>query len=328
MTVLRLLTCALLSLCLACMPAAAQAPSGQAWPSRPIRILVPYAAGGAMDVLARLLAAKMQEQMGTPVIVENRSGAGGNIGADAVAKAAPDGYTILFNINGHAIAPAIYKTLPFNPDKDFAPITQLFTTATAFVVLPSLPVRSFQDFVALAKSKPGDLNYGSTGVGNSLHLTMELLMRETSMKMTMVPFRGDAPLFQGFMSNDVQAAVVPTVAAKQQMDAGIIRILGVSSTQRMAGLPDIPTIREQGLPNFESTGWMALFAPAGTPRPIIERLAQEARTAVMAPEMAPRFLSFGVDPVAQGPEALDALYKADRIKFQRIIKEANIALQD
>ena len=328
MSVSRLLMGALLSLCLACVPAAAQAPSGPAWPNRPIRILVPYAAGGAMDVLARLLAAKLQEQMGTPVIVENRSGAGGNIGADAVAKAAPDGYTILFNINGHAIAPAIYKSLPFNPDKDFLPITQLFSTATAFVVLPSLPVKSFQEFVALAKSRPGDLNYGSTGVGNSLHLTMELLMRETGMKMTMVPFRGDAPLFQGFMSNDVQAAVVPTVAAKQQMDAGIIRILGVSSTQRMAGLPDIPTIREQGLPNFESTGWMALFAPAGTPRPIIERLASEARTAVMAPDMAPRFLNFGVDPVAQGPEALDALYKADRIKFEKIVKEANITLQD
>ena len=158
MSALRLLMGALLSLCLACLPAAAQGPAGPAWPNRPIRILVPYAAGGAMDVLARLLAAKLQEQMGTPVIVENRSGAGGNIGADAVAKAAPDGYTILFNIKGHAIAPAIYKSLPFNPDKDFLPITQLFSTATAFVVLPSLPVKSFQDFVALAKSRPGDLN--------------------------------------------------------------------------------------------------------------------------------------------------------------------------
>ena len=328
MSVSRLLMGALLSLCLACVPAAAQAPSGPAWPNRPIRILVPYAAGGAMDVLARLIASKLQEQMGTPVIVENRSGAGGNIGADAVAKAAPDGYTILFNINGHAIAPAIYKSLPFNPDKDFLPITQLFSTATAFVVLPSLPVKSFQEFVALAKSRPGDLNYGSTGVGNSLHLTMELLMRETGMKMTMVPFRGDAPLFQGFMSNDVQAAVVPTVAAKQQMDSGIIRVLGVSSAQRLAAMPDVHTIKEQGLPDFESTGWMGLFAPAGTPRPIIERLAQEARTAIMAPDMTPRFVSFGVEPIAQGPEAFDAVYKADRIKFEKIVKEANISLQD
>ena len=141
MSALRLLMGAMLSLCLACLPAAAQGP---AWPNRPIRVLVPYAAGGAMDVLARLLAAKLQEQMGTPVIVENRSGAGGNIGADAVAKAAPDGYTILFNINGHAIAPAIYKSLPFNPDKDFLPITQLFSTATAFVVLPSLPTQAIE----------------------------------------------------------------------------------------------------------------------------------------------------------------------------------------
>jgi len=323
MHMFRLLTGALLALCLACPPAAAQA-----WPNRPIRIIVPYAAGGAMDILARLLSTKLQEQMGTPVLVENRSGAGGNMGADAVAKSAPDGYTILFNINGHAIAPAIYKSLPFNPDKDFAPITQLFSTATAFVVLPSLPVRSFQEFVTLAKSRPGALNYGSTGIGNSLHLTMELLMRETDMKMTMVPFRGDAPLFQSFMSNDVQAAVVPTVAARQQMDSGIIRVLGVSSAKRLAAMSDIPTIQEQGLPNFESTGWMGLFAPAGTPRPIIERLANEARTAIMAPDMTPRFVSFGVEPVAQGPEAMDAVYKADRIKFEKIVKEANIALQD
>ena len=328
MHILRLLTGALLALCLACPPVSAQAPSAQTWPNRPIRIIVPYAAGGAMDILARLLSTKLQEQMGTPVLVENRSGAGGNMGADAVAKSAPDGYTILFNINGHAIAPAIYKSLPFNPDKDFAPITQLFSTATAFVVLPSLPVRSFAEFVTLAKSRPGAMNYGSTGIGNSLHLTMELLMRETGMKMTMVPFRGDAPLFQGFMTNDVQAAVVPTVAARQQMDAGIIRVLGVSSAQRLAAMPDIPTIREQGLPNFESTGWMGLFAPAGTPRPIIDRLVTEARAAIMAPDMTPRFASFGVEPVINGPEAFDAVYRADRIKFERIVKEANISLQD
>ena len=156
----RLVTGALLGLCLACLPVVAQTSSAPPWPNRPIRIIVPYAAGGAMDILARLLSTKLQEQMGTPVLVENRSGAGGNMGADAVAKAAPDGYTILFNINGHAIAPAIYKSLPFDPDKDFIPVTQLVSTATAFVVQPSLPVKNFQEFIALAKSKPGVLNYG------------------------------------------------------------------------------------------------------------------------------------------------------------------------
>jgi tripartite-type tricarboxylate transporter receptor subunit TctC len=323
MRMLRLFAGFLLALCLISLPAFAQN-----WPSRPIRIIVPYAAGGATDVFARLVASKLQEQLGTPVVVENRAGAGGNIGADAVAKSAPDGYTLLLNINGHAIAPAIYKSLPFDPDKDFIPVTQMASTATAFVVQPNLPVKNFQEFVALAKSRPGDLNYGSTGIGNSLHLTMELLMRDTGIKMEMVPFRGDAPLFQAFMSGDVHAAVVPTSGAKPHLDSGVVRALGVTSAQRVAAMPEIPTLVEQGLPEFVVSGWIGLFAPAGVPRPIIERLAKEVRTGIMAPDMAPRLLSFGLEPTADGPEAFGERYKADRIKFQKIVKEANIALQD
>ena len=328
MSVLRLLTGVFLALCLACPPAAAQAPAAQAWPTRPIRIIVPYVAGGATDVFARLVAAKLQDQLGTPVIIENRGGAGGNIGTDVVAKSAPDGYTLLLNINGHAIAPAIYKSLPFDPDKDFIPVTQMVATATAFVVQPSLPVKNFQEFIALAKSKPGVLNYGSTGIGNALHLTMELLMRDTGIKMEMVPFRGDAPLFQGFMSGDVHAAVVPTAGAKQHIDSGVVRAIGVTSARRVAAMADVPTLVEQGLPDFVVSGWIGLFAPAGTPRPIIERLAKEVRIAIMAPDMEPRLFSFGLEPAVDGPEAFGERYKADRIKFQRIIKEANIAQQD
>ena len=323
MRMMRLLAGFLLVLCLNSLPAFAQN-----WPSRPIRIIVPYAAGGATDVFARLVASKLQEQLGTPVVVENRAGAGGNIGADTVAKSAPDGYTLLLNINGHAIAPAIYKTLPFDPDKDFAAITQLVSTATTFVALPSLPVKNFGEFVALAKARPGALNYGSTGVGNSLHLTMELLMRDTGMKLEMVPFRGDAPLIQAFMSGDIQAAVIPSSAAKPQVDAGVVRALGVTSAKRIGAMPDVPTLAEQGLPDFTVSGWMGLFAPASTPAPIIERLAQETRTAMLAPDMAPRLATFGMEAAVFGPQAMDALYKADRAKFQKIVKEANIALQD
>ena len=323
MRILRLVSGFLLALCLISLPAYAQT-----WPSRPVRLIVPYAAGGATDVFARLVAGKLQDQLGTPVMVENRAGAGGNIGADAVAKAAPDGYTILFNINGHAIAPAIYKSLPFDPDKDFLPITQLVSTATAFVVAPSMPAKTFGEFVALAKARPGALNYGSTGIGNSLHLTMELVMRDTGIAMTQVPFRGDAPLIQGFMSGDIQAAVIPTAAARPHIDSGIVRALGVTSARRVGSMADVPTLAEQGLPDFAVSGWMGLFAPAGTPRPIIERLAQEARIAILAPDMAPKLASFGVDAAAFGPEAFGELYKSDRAKFQRIVKEANIALQD
>ncbi len=323
MRLMRLYAGLLLAFCLMSLPL-----SAQTWPSRPIRLIVPYAAGGATDVFARLVAGKLQEQLGTPVIVENRAGAGGNIGADAVAKATPDGYTLLFNINGHAIAPAIYKSLPFDPDKDFLPITQLVSTATAFVAAPTLPVKNFAEFVALAKARPGALNYGSTGIGNSLHLTMELVMRDTGIAMTQVPFRGDAPLIQAFMSGDIHAAVIPTAAARPQMDSGVVKALGVTSAKRVGSMSDVPTLAEQGLPDFAVSGWMGLFAPAGTPRPIIERVAQEARIAMASPDMAPRLASFGVEAAAFGPEAFGELYKADRAKFQRIVKEANIALQD
>ena len=182
--------------------------------------------------------------------------------------------------------------------------------------------------VTYAKANPGKVNHGVSALGNLDHLAIEILMRDTGMKMEMVPFRGDAPLFQGFMSGDVHAAVVPTTGAKPHLDSGVVRALGVTSAQRLAAMPDIPTLAEQGLPDFVMSGWMGLFAPAGVPRPIIERLAKEARIAIMAPDMAPRLLSFGLEAAVDGPEAFGERYRADRIKFQRIIKEANIALQD
>ena len=316
-----------LALAIAAVAAVPEA-SAQGWPNRPIQLIVPYAAGGATDVFARLVAGKLQEQMKVPVIVDDRTGAGGNIGANVVAKAAPDGYTLLFNINGHAIAPAIYKSLPFDPDKDFIAITQLVSTATVLVVHPSVPAKTFQEFVALAKAKPGALNYGSTGIGNSLHLTMEMLMRETGTQMQMVPFRGDAPLFQGIMSGEIQVAVVPTAAAKPHIESGVVRALGVTSAKRVASMPDVPTLAEQGVEGFAVSGWMGLFAPAGTPRDIVERLAAEAKTVILSADMAPRMASFGVEPAANGPEAFAALYRSDRAKFQRIVKEANIPLQE
>jgi tripartite-type tricarboxylate transporter receptor subunit TctC len=300
----------------------------QDFPTKPIRMIVPYVAGGATDALARLFAAKFQGQMKVAVIIENRAGAGGNIGTDAVAKSAPDGYTVLFNINGQAISPSIYKSLPFDADRDFIRVTQLVSTSTVVVVNPKVPARNLQELVALAKSKPGVLNYGSTGIGNSLHLSMELLKRETGTDIQMVPFRGDAPLFQSLLTGDIEIALVPTSAAKPQIEAGSVVAIGITTAKRSPTLPDVPTIAEQGLPDFIVSGWMGLFLPAGTPKDIVERYWLETRSAIEAPDMLERLATMELQPVGSSPQEFDAVYYADRARFAKVIKEANIPLQE
>ncbi|MDH7796545.1 MULTISPECIES: tripartite tricarboxylate transporter substrate binding protein [unclassified Beijerinckia] len=310
------------------MAAMAGAAVAQTFPDRPIRMIVPYVAGGATDASARLFAAKLQEQMKVAVIIENRAGAGGNVGSDAVAKAAPDGYTILFNINGQAISPSIYKSLPFDADKDFIRVTQLVATSTVIVVHPKVPAKNLQELVALAKAKPGVLNYGSTGIGNSLHLTMELLKKETGTDIQMVPFRGDAPLFQSLLTGDIEIALVPTSATKPHIESGAVRAIGITTAQRTPSMPDVPTIAEQGLPNFIVAGWMGLFLPAKTPRAIVDRYWREAKTTLEAPDMKERLATMELQPVGNTPEEFDKVYFDDRARFARVIKEANIPQQD
>ncbi|MDF2120563.1 tripartite tricarboxylate transporter substrate binding protein [Roseiarcaceae bacterium H3SJ34-1] len=310
------------------MATAGHAGAQQDFPNKPIRMIVPYVAGGATDALARLFAAKFQSQMKVAVIIENRAGAGGNIGTDAVAKSAPDGYTVLFNINGQAISPSIYKSLPFDADRDFIRVTQLVSTSTVVVVNPKVPARNLKELVALAKSKPGVLNYGSTGIGNSLHLSMELLKRETGTDIQMVPFRGDAPLFQSLLTGDIEIALVPTSAAKPQIEAGSVAAIGITTAKRSPTLPDVPTIAEQGLPDFIVSGWMGLFLPAGTPHDIVERYWLETRSAIEAPDMLERLAAMELQPVGSSPQEFDAVYFADRERFAKVIKEANIPLQE
>ncbi len=300
----------------------------QAWPARQITMVVPYLAGGATDALARIVAAKLQEQLKVPVVIENKGGAGGNLGTNSVAKAAPDGYTILFNINGHAISPAIYKSLPYDADKDFVRVTQLVSTASVLIIDPKLPARNFQEFIALARANPNKYNYGSTGVGNSLHLTMELIKKETGTDIEMVPFRGDAPLFTAMFASELQVAVVPMVSGKPHIDSGAVRAIGVTTARRVASLPDVPTIAEQGLPGFELAGWMGLFAPAGTPAAIVDRLWKESKIAIESRDIAPVLANLALIPVASSPAEFDAAYLADREKFTRIIRDAKIPQQD
>ncbi|HEY2228520.1 MAG TPA: tripartite tricarboxylate transporter substrate-binding protein, partial [Xanthobacteraceae bacterium] len=222
----------------------------QGFPNRPLRIIVPFAAGGAVDDLARMVGAKLAASFHQPVVVENHAGAGGNLGADIVAQSAPDGYTILQTTNGQAISPAIYRALPFDAVADFIPVTQLVASTLVLVADPSLPVASTRDLIALARSAPGKLNYGSSGVGNPLHLTMEMIKFAAGIEIEPVPYRGDAQINTALMAGEVEVAVVPLATSLPLIAAGRLHALAVTSARRSAALPDVPTIAESGVPGF------------------------------------------------------------------------------
>ncbi len=302
--------------------------AAQAWPSKPIRIIVPFPPGGSVDAFGRVFAARLSDQLKTPVVIDNRGGAGGNVGANMVAKSPADGYTLLLHTNGQAISPAIYKSLPFDPISDFSRVAELATTSTVIVVNNALPVKTFQEFVAYARANPGKLNYGSTGVGNALHLTMEMVKHATGISVEMVPFTGDAPLFTALIGGEIQAALVPTTASKSHIDAGAIRAIAVTTAARVPTMPTIPTIMEQGLPDFSVTGWLGLFAPGGTPREVVDRLARESLDAVASKELKEPLANLTLDPASAGPDAFDKIYRADVARFKQVVKDANIPLQE
>ena len=302
--------------------------SAQTYPGKPIRIVVPFAAGDAVDTLARLIGAKLTEALGQPVIVENRAGAGGNLAADAVAKSAPDGYTILLTTNGHAIAPAVYRALSFDPVKDFVPVTQLVASSLLLVTASKLPVASTQELIALAKSKPGRLNYGSTGIGNPLHLTMEMLKSAAGIDVVAVPYKGDAPLNTALIAGEVDMAIVPLATARPHVESGAIRALAVTGAARTALLPNLPTVAESALPGFDSSSWQGFFVPARTPPDVVALIQRETAKILHSPDFRERLKTFGNEPVGSTPEAFDARFRADLAKFARIVAEAKIPTQD
>jgi tripartite-type tricarboxylate transporter receptor subunit TctC len=319
------IACAVIAGTLTLAPPAAVA---QPYPSKPIRVIVPFAAGGAVDALARMLAAKVQDSVGQPVIVENRAGAGGTTGAAEVAKAPPDGYTILQNTNGQAISPALYRSLPFDTLKDFIAVTQLVGTSTVLVATPKLPARSAKELIALAKTKPGGLNYGMTGVGNSLHLTMEMFKRAAGIDIQAIPYRGDAPLNTALIAGEVDVAIVPIATIVPLIEAGRVRALAVNSAQRSHVLPDVPTVAEDAIPGFEAAGWQGWFVPAETPRDMVATIQREVAKAINAPDMQERLKAMGNDPVGSTSAEFEAKFKADMEKFAKVVKEANIPAQN
>ncbi len=299
----------------------------QDFPNRPIRIMVPFAPGGGVDTMARALGAKMSESLKQPVVVDHRPGAGGTLGADAVAKAAPDGYTILLTVSGLAAAPSLYKSLPFDPLKDLTPVTQVAASTLLLVVTPKLPAKTTQELVALAKAKPGALNYGSSGVGAPLHLTMEIFKHSAGIDIVHIPFRGDAPLNTALIAGDVQVAFIPTSTGEPLATAGRMRALGVIGTKRAAALPNVPTIAEAGVRGLEGTSWYGVFAPAKTPRAIVDTLAREVGKAVRSPEVADRIRLQGNEAVGSTPDEFAALFRADVARFAKIVAIAGIPKQ-
>jgi len=278
--------------------------------------------------LGRLIGMKLGEALGQPLIIENRAGAGGNIAPDVVAKSPPDGYSILQTTNGIAISPSLYKSLPFDVNKDFVAVTQLVQSQLILAANPKFAANTVSEMVALAKANPGSFNYGSTGIGNPLHLTMEMLKSAAGIELVHVPFKGDAPLLQSLIAGDVQVACVPFATTLPHIQAGTLRALAVTTAQRVAVLSDVPTVAESGFPGFESSSWQGWFVPAGTPHDVVMKLNSYGRKALEAPDVIEKLKSFGNVSVGSSPEEFDAFFKADVAKFAKVVKEANIPQQD
>src|SRR5258708_16839888 len=272
----------------------------QSYPARPVRMVVPFAAGGAVDTVARAVGQKLIETWKQPMLVENRPGAGGNIAADHVAKAPGDGYTLLITTQGFAISPGLYKKLPFDATRDFAPVTQLTSSFVVLVANPQLPAASARDLIALAKSRPGAINYGSTGIGAPPHLLGELLKNMTGTDMLHVPDKGDAPLSHALLAGEVHLAFMPLAGVLPHIRSGRLRALGVSGKARSATLPEVPTLTEAGIP-FEFTGWLGVFSPAGPPRVLLFPVQPYIAQALVAPDMRQRWSPRGLRPVVSTP---------------------------
>jgi tripartite-type tricarboxylate transporter receptor subunit TctC len=297
----------------------------QDFPSRTIKLIVPTGAGGVTDILARLVGNSISEQLGQPVIIENRTGAGGTIGTRAVAQAEPDGYTLLMAFPSHAANPALYANLPYDSEKDFTPISMVTRVSEILLVPNSSPATSVTEFVALARKQ--ELNYASVGVGSLAHLSTELFLSSAGVKMTHIPYRGVPQAQQAVMTGEVAAFFDTPVTALPQIRAGTVRALGISTNRRLAVAPDIPTIAEAGLPGYEVVGWNGVLAPANTPRPIIDKLNTAIQQALKTPEMVKLLTEQGIEPAGNSPEQFAIAMHADIEKWKRVCREAGIKPQ-
>lgn len=296
----------------------------QDYPIKPIRMVVPFPPGGATDILARILGQELNEGLGEPVVVDNRPGAGGNIGARLAAKAPTDGYTLFICAVGVTISPSIYSKLGYDPVKDFAPVALVASVPLVVVVHPPLPVNSIQELIGLAKSQPGKLNYASGGVGTSGHLATELFKSMTGVNMTHIPYKGGGPAVTAILGGETKVFFAGMPPALPHVKAGKLRPLGVTSVKRFPGLPDVPTAIEAGLAGFEADNWHGILVPTGTPRSVVRKLNAETVRALKRPEVKAAFGEAGAVPLASTPEQFAAYIRAEVKKWAKVVKDAQI----
>ena len=322
----RISTVATLAAALAAMllePTAAQA-QASTYPDRPIRFLVPYPPGGGTDVIARIVQERFQVALGQPVVIENKGGAGGSVGTDVVAKAAPDGYTVLFTLSSHTINPAIFPKLPFDTLKDFEPVGTVASLPQILVANPQFAPNTVAELIALAKAKPATLAFASVGNGSPGHLAGEMFKIRTGTLMTHIPYRGGGPAVTDVMGGQVPLLWVSIPAAAQFVKTGKLKALGVSTLKRSAAFPDVPTLVEAGVADFEVDSWYAMFVPAKTPQAVIDKLNRALNVVVSDPVIRDRLLAQGSEGVGGTPEALAQLIAAELPKWAKLAKDANI----
>ncbi|OGA23672.1 MAG: hypothetical protein A3I02_16040 [Betaproteobacteria bacterium RIFCSPLOWO2_02_FULL_67_26] len=312
----------LLAACVA-LPAS-PALSAERYPQKPVRLLIPFAPGGGTDILARAVSDKLSAALGTSIVIENRPGAGSTLGGGLVARAAPDGYTFLFTSASYTFAPNFYRDLPYDPLKDFKPVTMFGSSPSILIVHPSLPAKSVKELLALARKRPGDIYYASAGRGSNIHLTTELFLYMAKIKLTQVPYKGGGPAQIAVMSGEAQM-VMPAISSPLPfVKSGRLRALGVSSKKRSVLLPDVPTIDESGVPGYIKTAWFALFAPAAVPEPIIDRVYQAVVKVLKDPEIVRRLAADGTVPEGQPPEEFSAFVRDELAQWAKLIRDMKL----
>jgi len=305
----------------------AGAAGAQTWPAHPVTIVVPFPPGGGTDTGTRILAEQLARKWGQPVLVDNKGGAAGMIGADAVAKARPDGYTLLMgNIGTQAINPSLYAKMNYDPDKAFAPVGLVAELPLAMMVNPAVPAKNVREFVALAKAQPGKLSYSSSGAGGGPHLAAEMFKDATGSFILHVPYRGGGPAIADLLAGHVQLSFMTVLEASGQIKAGKLRALAVTSDKRVSALPEVPTLAESGLPGFNSISWIGLLAPAGTPKALVEKISADLREVVGHDEVKDKLVQLGAVPAPGTPAQFATLIDNDRKRYARIIHEHKITV--
>jgi tripartite-type tricarboxylate transporter receptor subunit TctC len=315
----------LLASALPCLLAATPLASAQDYPNRPIRLIMPYPAGGSIDIAGRLVAQRLSENLGQGVVIDNRTGAGGTVGTEAAAHAAPDGYTLVMGGNGTlAVSPILQKNLPYEPNRDFTPLTLLVTIPYVVVVYPAVRVNNIRELIALAKEKPGELNYASGGNGSEPHIAAELFKIMAGVRITHVPYKGSTPAIADTLSGQVQLTFTGIPSVLGYLKSGRLRAIAVTSTKRTAALPDVPTIAESGVPGYELDPWFGLLLPAHTPPALVSRLNAEIVKVLQVPATREHLGSEGFEVVGDTPEQFAAYIRSEQAKWAKVIKDAGI----